>query len=369
MNEEPLDAQGLAELLAQQTAALQAIATRPVKSSTTTYTTDNSVPRALQDMIKNRDRVRLASQELDQALQARETLPYTLASALSAVPQQQGYGSWLSDFARGLGGGGKMLTDAQMARAQMKRENEMEDLAMILAYDKAMGNIGDQTQRQYVSYVQAPYALGSGKGNQQEQEEPEHYDFSPPEMPDDRYEWGELTLQSNRIDPQTNVRTGAGVAAKMASDFLNEGAREAAMANKNAYTKIFTQKSIEKIAKKMGGSRGIDTIPEVNLKGGPEISPETMDSKTYISAVRDQAWDIGDEIIKANPKAPFTRTQVANWYLNNYNHKILPKYRIVDNLPEDTEKSIKKQEQPTTAPVAPNAGIDRTQELLDYYGL
>ena len=334
---EPLDNQSMAELLAQQTAALQAIATRPIKTSTTTYTSGTSVPRALQDMIKNRDRVRLASQELDQALQARETLPYTLASALAAVPQQQGYGSWVSDFARGLGGGGKMLTDAQMARAQMKRENEMDDLAMILAYDKAMGNIEDQTQRQYMGYIDAPYALGrssgSGSGSQQ-QVEPRVYDITPTEMPEVKPVWGEIELRSEQLkDPDTQARTTGGLVAKFVAERTNPGAREAMVANQQAYTNNFTQDAITEIAQKMGGSRGIDTVPEINIKGGPELSGAGMGSKQFESAVKDQAWSAADQIVKANPKTTVSRAELANAFINNFNHSIRPDYRLVGQLP------------------------------------
>lgn len=164
MEQEYVDYSSLAGLLAPQTQALQALAMRPQKTSTVTTTTSSSTPRALQNMIENRDRIRTASRELDDALRARETLPYTLANALSTVPQQQGYGSWVSDFARGLGGGGKMLTDAQMARAQMKRDNEMKDLAEILEYDKAMGDIKNSRQTQIMEYTPMEYSGLGGAG-------------------------------------------------------------------------------------------------------------------------------------------------------------------------------------------------------------
>jgi hypothetical protein len=169
MEQDYVDYSSLAGLLAPQTQALQALAMRPQKTSAVTTTTSSSTPRALQNMIENRDKIRTASRELDDALKARETLGYTLASALSNVPQQHGYGSWLSDFARSLGASGKMLTDAKMSREQLKRQNEMEDLAEILAYDKAMGDIGTQTQRQEIGYTELPWPAsmsktGTGKG-------------------------------------------------------------------------------------------------------------------------------------------------------------------------------------------------------------
>lgn len=163
MEQDYVDYSSLAGLLAPQTQALQALAMRPQKTSAVTTTTSSSTPRALQNMIENRDKIRTASRELDDALKARETLGYTLASALSNVPQQQGYGSWLSDFARSLGASGKMLTDAKMSREQLKRQNEMEDLAEILAYDKAMGDIGTQTQRQEIGYTELPWPASMSK--------------------------------------------------------------------------------------------------------------------------------------------------------------------------------------------------------------
>lgn len=108
---------------------------RPVKNRQVQVT----VPYARPDMIAGRDTIGQATRAYDEALKARETLPYTLASALATVPQQQGYGTWLSDFARGLGTGGTMFTNAQLDRAGKKYANEMKDLAQRLAYDKEMG--------------------------------------------------------------------------------------------------------------------------------------------------------------------------------------------------------------------------------------
>ena len=98
-----------------------------------------TVPYARPDMIAARDTIGRATRNYDEALKARETLPYTLAGALSAVPQQEGYGTWISDFARGLGRGGTLLTNAKVDRAGKKYENEMNDLVQRLAYDKEMG--------------------------------------------------------------------------------------------------------------------------------------------------------------------------------------------------------------------------------------
>ena len=141
--------------------AIEAQAMRPQKTST--YTTSTSTPYALADMIANRDKIGQARQNLDAALKAREDLGYTLANALANVPQQQGYGSWLSDFARSFGGGFASPTNTKIDRAQKAYENEMKDLAEILAFDKAMGET--TRQRQDIGYTPMEYGTaGKGQG-------------------------------------------------------------------------------------------------------------------------------------------------------------------------------------------------------------
>lgn len=161
MEKDYVDYSTLAAIMAPQTQALQAIAMRPQKTSA--YTTTTSTPRALADMIANRDRIGTATRELDDALKARETLDYTLANSLANIPQQQGYGSWLSDLARGFGSGATMRTNAQVDRAQKAYDAQMKDLAEILAYDKAMGET--QVQNQVMGYTPMEYGTAGGKGS------------------------------------------------------------------------------------------------------------------------------------------------------------------------------------------------------------
>lgn len=161
MEKDYVDYNTLAAIMAPQTQALQAIAMRPQKTSA--YTTTTSTPRALADMIANRDRIGTATRELDDALKARETLGYTLANSLANIPQQQGYGSWLSDLARGFGSGATMRTNAQVDRAQKAYDAKMKDLAEILAYDKAMGET--QVQNQVMGYTPMEYGATGGKGS------------------------------------------------------------------------------------------------------------------------------------------------------------------------------------------------------------
>lgn len=132
--------------------AIETLASRPQKNVQDTFTTTTNTPYALSDMIANRDRIRNSSKELDDVLKMRETTAYSLANALANIPQQQGYGSWLSGFARALGGGMSAPMNARVARAQAARENELKDLETILAYDKEMGSTQTQSQHQTIGY-------------------------------------------------------------------------------------------------------------------------------------------------------------------------------------------------------------------------
>lgn len=156
------DSLALEAILAPQTQALQALAMRPQKTSATTTTTSTSTPYALEDLVATRNRIGESTRALDDALKARETFGYTLANALAGAPQQQGAGSWLSDFARGFGGGMSARTNAAVDRAQKKYEAEMKDLADILAFDKAMGETTTQRQTQEMGYTPMEYGTTGG---------------------------------------------------------------------------------------------------------------------------------------------------------------------------------------------------------------
>ena len=144
-------------------AALAAYAMRPQKAHTYTTTYGGETPYALDDMIATRRRIGQASRALDEALKIRESTPYSLASALANIPQQQGAGSWLSDFARAFGGGMAGPMNMRADRAQKAYENEMKDLEMILDYDKAMGKNTVQTQEQNIDYDEMPWGGVGGK--------------------------------------------------------------------------------------------------------------------------------------------------------------------------------------------------------------
>lgn len=179
MNNE-FDALTLQSLLAPQTQALQQIAMRPQKSNVVS----TSVPYALEDLLATRAKIGESRRALDETLKEREGLGYTLANALAGIPQQQGYGSWLGDFARAFGGGMAASTNAKIDRMQKAYETEAKDLATILALDKAMGDV----QTQEIAYkpieetvIKEGALSGTGKDQGQSQAQipvlnPEYWD-------------------------------------------------------------------------------------------------------------------------------------------------------------------------------------------------
>lgn len=96
-------------------------------------------PYAREDMISGRNKIGEATRYLDEALKQRENFGYSLANALSAIPQQEGAGSWLSDFARGFGSGFATPTNLAIDRAVRGYMAQTKDLENILKYDKELG--------------------------------------------------------------------------------------------------------------------------------------------------------------------------------------------------------------------------------------
>ena len=144
--------------------AIQAMATRPQKTSALTTTSAVQTPYALDDLLAMRDKIGSSTERLNEALKARENFGYSLASALGAIPQQQGAGSWLSDLARGFGAGATARTNAAIDRAQKVYEAEMKDLANRAALDKTMGEKTTTTQKQEIGYTPMEYGTGSTGG-------------------------------------------------------------------------------------------------------------------------------------------------------------------------------------------------------------
>ena len=322
-----------------QTDALNAIASRPQKEFQETK------PLEYADMLARRNQIGAERAMLNEALKRRETFGYGLANALASMPAQQGAGSWLGDFARGFGSAFNARANAAIDRAKQDYEAAQADLATALAFDKAMG------EQQTMDYRAVPYATGktgttasggTGVGNVMQ-----NVDISNAPLPEKPNTWGETTLQSYATDPDTGVRTKTGVLARKTLEYTNPEGISTYQANANSYAKTFTVPNLTRIANAAGGNRGIDTIPEINIKGGPELTGTDKDSKTFINAVQDQAWDIADQIIKANPNATISREELANAFLNNFNHSIRPEYRVVGQLAQGEKRTaqIPTQEQ------------------------
>lgn len=109
---------------------------KPVKERQVAKTT----PTAFDDMLKRRNTLDSLMGKLDNALKARESTGYSLANALANIPQQQGYGSWLTDFARALGGGMTNPINMMADREKTNFTNAVNLAKAGLDFDKAMGN-------------------------------------------------------------------------------------------------------------------------------------------------------------------------------------------------------------------------------------
>lgn len=349
--------------------AIAAYAMRPQKTSTISNSSSTTTPYAISDLLRARDTIGRSTAKLNEALKPRETYLYSLANALSAMPQQQGPGSWLSALGRGFGLGAAARTNAAVDRAQKVYEAEMQDLANRLAYDKAMGEKQTQYQRQDMGYTEMPYG-GSGKGGKQESvEQIRDFDFSTPEFPEERKEWGEREIQAvGRIDPNLGVRTPVGAAFNVLANAYNPEGKSALRNNNDAYAKRFTEERIAQIAKAAGGGRGIDTMPEVNLKGGPEISAMNMNSKEFEKAVQDQAWSAADKIIKANPNAQITREELANAFINDFNHGVRKENRIVKPIPANNQQRKNVVSRYTNKPVSNTISVGEVRNGYRFKG-
>lgn len=108
---------------------------KPVKNEQHQVTT----PFARDDMIARRDSIPGLSKDYLNALKGKEMTGYTIADALAAIPQQQGAGSWLTDFARAFGSAWKSPVDNMVARGKAAYDVGTKDIENILKYDKEMG--------------------------------------------------------------------------------------------------------------------------------------------------------------------------------------------------------------------------------------
>jgi hypothetical protein len=292
-----IDYATIESLLAPQTQALQALAMRPQKTSA--YTTTTTTPYARENMIENRDRIGLARQELDNALKGRETIGYSLANALASAPQQQGYGSWLTDFARGLGAGATGRTNARIDRMQKAYENEMKDLAEILAFDKAMGET--QVQNQIMGYDQMAYGTagtskGTGVGGPDQVVKniatATGEGMDPEEFIKQYNTGGFFESGASDVDSQDNPTLAARFIRSAVAP-INTGARSAL--SQNMTDKIIGPK-IQNMIQNMGGARGADTLREVSTRIGPLAQITSLGTQEQLGAISAAKTDVLDII-------------------------------------------------------------------------
>lgn len=284
----------------QQANALQQIAMRPQKSWQTTSTTTNSTPYALDDMIRYRNIIGGATSRLNAALKPRESYLYSLGSALSALPQQQGPGSWLSAFGRGFGMGATARTNAAVDRAQKVYEAEMQDLAQRLAYDKAMGEKQTQSQRQDMGYEEMPWGGAGGKSSGQGGPDQVVQNIAtatgegmdPEEFIKQYNTGGFFESGASDVDAQDNP-TWAARFIRSAVAPINTGARSALA--QNMTDKIIGPK-VQNMIQNMGGARGADTLREVSTRIGPLAQITSLGTQEQLGAISAAKTDVLDII-------------------------------------------------------------------------
>lgn len=140
------------DFLKQMAIAQQMQAMRPYKTRQDVFSSKSSTPYALEDILALRDRIGNASRDLDRDLAKRETFMYSLANALSQMPQQEGPGSWVSALGRGFGAGYTGRTNALVDRAQKRYQAEMKDIEERAALDKMMGDKETSSQSTNIGY-------------------------------------------------------------------------------------------------------------------------------------------------------------------------------------------------------------------------
>ena len=100
-----------------------------------------TTPYARDDMLARRAQLGENNEVLNKILGLRETIGYSLANSLANIPKQQGYGTWLTDFARAFGGGLKSPVDAEIDREKYMTDLALKNINAALNLDKEMGGI------------------------------------------------------------------------------------------------------------------------------------------------------------------------------------------------------------------------------------
>lgn len=296
------DSVTLEAILAPQTQALQALAMRPQKTSATTTTTTRTTPYALDNMIANRDRIGQTTQELDDILKARESFKYRFGQGLANVtPQNESGAGWLSGFLRGVGGGLTGYVDNRAARAQQKYENEMKDLAEILAFDKAMGDVQTQVQNQVIGYTPMEYGTagtskGTGVGGPDQVVKniatATGEGMDPEEFIKQYNTGGFIESGASDVDARDNPTLAARFIRSAVAP-INTGARSALA--QNMTDKIIGPK-IQNMVQNMGGAKGGDTLREVYARVGPLAQITSLGTQEQLGAISAAKTDVLDII-------------------------------------------------------------------------
>lgn len=290
----------LESIVLPQTQALQTLAMRPQKSIQKTYTTSSTEPYALQDILAHRDSIGQATRELNDALKARETAGYSIANALMAMPELQGYGSWLGNAGRVFGAGLASPINATVDRAEKKYEAEMKDLAEILAYDKAMGEKQTQFQRQNIDYKEMPWGGAGGKNDRQGGPNQVVQNIvtatgegmDPEEFIKQYNTGGFIESGASDVDAQDNPTLAARFIRSAVAP-INTGARSALA--QNMTDKIIGPK-IQNMVQNMGGARGADTLREVSTRIGPLAQITSLGTQEQLGAISAAKTDVLDII-------------------------------------------------------------------------
>ena len=268
----------LSNVLAPFAEAQRAMANRPQKSSVVTDTFSTSTPYALEDLITARDSLGTATRNLDEALKAREGLGYTLASALSAIPEQQGYGSWLSNLGRSFGAGLGDRTNAQIDRAQKVYDAQMKDLATRLAYDKAMGETSIQRQNQNIGYKNIP---GTGKGGGTDGGDGIAQYTDLPDIKLDELNKSAGSWATNRYDSSDKEQgwlTRQGTALMRGRDYGLDKSNKTKQANKYEKFETVAMKGMYDVLKVLRPATDTDVLTALKSAGAdPTMTPDTRD--------------------------------------------------------------------------------------------
>lgn len=345
----------LGSIVLPQTQALQALAMRPQKSLQKTYTTSNTVPYALQDMLNARNTISNSTNELEKILKLRESPWYATLKALGEVRGSSEPGKWLESGLRGLSTGYTSLDDIKAENAKLLRDARVEDLTQRLAYDKAMGEYQTQYKREDTDYTESK---GSGQGgpNQVVQNiaTATGEGMDPEEFIKQYNTGGFVESGASNVDAQDNPT----LIARFIRSYVaptNTGARSALA--QNMTDKIIAPK-IQNMVQNLGGAKGGDTLREVYARIGPLAQITSLGTQEQLGAISAAKTDVLD-IINRDRRAVGMQPLTMEQFQPEWNKLFTGIATYHKQYGE--KKSSKKEKQTVTQPV-------ETQEDYSKYG-